>query len=63
VVAFSFPQLVAGFGVSPTFFGFVVVGMIAVAFSARFVPETGGRSLEAIEELLQKRYSAGGSRT
>ena len=58
VVAFSFPQLVAGFGVSPTFFGFVVVGILAVAFSARFVPETGGRSLEAIEELLMRRYSA-----
>jgi major inositol transporter-like SP family MFS transporter len=61
VVAFSFPQLVAGFGVSPTFFGFVAVGMIAVAFSARYVPETGGRSLEAIEELLQKRYSRDGT--
>jgi major inositol transporter-like SP family MFS transporter len=57
VVAFSFPQLVARFGVSSTFFGFVVVGMLAVAFSARYVPESGGRSLEAIEELLQKRYS------
>jgi major inositol transporter-like SP family MFS transporter len=57
VVAFSFPQLVAGFGVSSTFFGFVVVGLLAVAFSARYVPETGGRSLEEIEELLQRRYS------
>jgi MFS transporter, SP family, major inositol transporter len=57
VVAFSFPQLVAGFGVSATFFGFVAVGILAVAFSARYVPETGGRTLEAIEELLQGRYS------
>jgi major inositol transporter-like SP family MFS transporter len=62
VVAFSFPQLVAGFGVSPTFFGFVVVGLAAVAFSARYVPETGGRSLEAIEELLQRRYTREGTR-
>jgi major inositol transporter-like SP family MFS transporter len=62
VVAFSFPQLVAGFGVSTTFFGFVAVGMLAVAFSARYVPETGGRSLEAIEELLQRRYTDGGMR-
>ncbi|HEV7136232.1 MAG TPA: sugar porter family MFS transporter [Steroidobacteraceae bacterium] len=59
VVAFSFPQLVAGFGVSSTFFGFVSVGILAVVFSARYVPETGGRSLEAIEELLQGRYSRG----
>src|SRR5581483_1323908 len=59
VVAFSFPQLVARFGVSSTFFGFVVVGILAVAFSFRYVPETGGRSLEAIEELLQGRYSEG----
>ena len=57
VVAFSFPQLVARFGVSSTFFGFVVVGILAVAFSFRHVPETGGRSLEAIEELLHGRYS------
>jgi major inositol transporter-like SP family MFS transporter len=58
VVAFSFPQLVARFGVSSTFFGFVVVGILAVAFSFRYVPETGGRSLEAIEELLRGRYAA-----
>jgi MFS transporter, SP family, major inositol transporter len=58
VVAFSFPQLVAGFGVSSTFFGFVLVGIVAVAFSFRYVPETGGRTLEAIEELLHERYSA-----
>jgi major inositol transporter-like SP family MFS transporter len=63
VVAFSFPQLVARFGVSSTFFGFVVVGIAAAAFSFRYVPETGGRSLEAIEELLQQRYSRNGTRT
>jgi major inositol transporter-like SP family MFS transporter len=57
VVAFSFPQLVARFGVSSTFFGFVAVGILAVTFSSRYVPETGGRSLEAIEELLQRRYT------
>ena len=62
VVAFSFPQLVAGFGVSSTFFGFVLVGILAVAFSARYVPETGGRTLEAIEELLQRRYTREGTR-
>jgi major inositol transporter-like SP family MFS transporter len=57
VVAFSFPQLVAGFGVSSTFFGFVLVGIVAVAFSFRYVPETGGRTLEAIEEFLHARYT------
>ncbi|MGH8288235.1 MAG: sugar porter family MFS transporter [Steroidobacteraceae bacterium] len=61
VVAFSFPQLVAGFGVSSTFFGFVLVGIVAVAFSYRYVPETGGRTLEAIEELLHRRYAARGA--
>jgi major inositol transporter-like SP family MFS transporter len=59
VVAFSFPQLVAGFGVSSTFFGFVAVGTLAVAFSARYVPETGGRPLEEIEEVLRRRYAGG----
>ena len=57
VVAFSFPQLVAGFGISSTFFGFVVVGILAVAFSLRHVPETSGHSLEEIEELLRARYA------
>ena len=61
VVAFSFPQLVAGFGVSSTFFGFVLVGIVAVAFSYRYVPETGGRTLEAIEELLHQRYAQRGA--
>jgi hypothetical protein len=38
------------------------VGILAVAFSARYVPETGGRSLEAIEEFLQERYSRSDAR-
>ncbi|MDE2448605.1 MAG: sugar porter family MFS transporter [Gammaproteobacteria bacterium] len=59
VIAFSFPQLVAGSGVSATFFGFVTIGILAVTFSWRYVPETGGRSLEAIEELMQERYADG----
>lgn len=57
VVAFSFPQLVADFGISFTFFGFVAVGILAVLFSMRRVPETGRRSLEEIEELLRARYT------
>jgi hypothetical protein len=33
---------------------FVVLGMVAVTFTFRHVPETSGRSLEAIEEYFRQ---------
>ncbi len=45
-----FPTLVAGVGITGTFFLFGVVGILALAFIYTQVPETRGRTLEALEE-------------
>ncbi|WP_333737586.1 sugar porter family MFS transporter [Streptomyces sp. IBSBF 2806] len=57
VIGLVFPSLVDGIGVSPTFFLFVVAGLLSLAFVKRYVPETRGRSLEALEAELRSRYS------
>ena len=45
-----FPTLVAGVGITGTFFLFGVVGIAALIFIYTQVPETRGRTLEALEE-------------
>lgn len=45
-----FPSLVAGVGITGTFFLFAGVGVLALIFVATQVPETRGRTLEAVEE-------------
>jgi MFS transporter, SP family, major inositol transporter len=45
-----FPSLVAGVGITGTFFLFAVVGALALVFVVKQVPETRGRTLEALEE-------------
>ena len=57
VIGLVFPSLVSGVGVSATFFVFVALGVLAIAFVKRYVPETKGRSLEALEEELRDRLS------
>ncbi|HWM35520.1 MAG TPA: sugar porter family MFS transporter [Streptomyces sp.] len=56
-IGLVFPSLVSGVGVSATFFVFVAFGVLAIAFVKRYVPETRGRSLEALEEELRDRLS------
>ncbi|MER2134799.1 MAG: sugar porter family MFS transporter [Arthrobacter sp.] len=53
-VGFSFPMLMAALGISNTFFIFVALGICAVLFVKRFMPETRGLSLEEVELKLQK---------
>ena len=50
VVSLSFPILVAGIGISSTFFIFAVLNAAALIFCFTQVPETNGRSLEELEE-------------
>lgn len=53
-VALSFPILVAAFSQTPVFWGLGVVCIISMIFVYFIVPETAGRSLEAIEEDLRQ---------
>lgn len=48
-VSFSFPQIVAAFGLGVTFGIFAVLGVAAIIFVRTRVPETAGRALEDIE--------------
>jgi MFS transporter, SP family, major inositol transporter len=52
LVALVFPPLVAvmGFG---TFLVFAAIGLVAIAFNVKYLPETQGRSLEEFEESFK----------
>ncbi|WP_311769392.1 sugar porter family MFS transporter [Listeria booriae] len=49
LVGFSFPILLAHVGLSITFFMFAVLGVFAILFVKKYLPETKGHSLEQIE--------------
>jgi MFS transporter, SP family, major inositol transporter len=57
VVSLGFPVVVEDLGIAPTFFIFVVLGLLALGFVYKFVPETRGRSLENLEEQFRAQYS------
>ncbi|WP_158855331.1 sugar porter family MFS transporter [Halorhabdus sp. CUG00001] len=56
-VALSFPILTANVGPSATFWLFGVFSAVAFAFTFKLVPETKGRTLEAIENDLRDNIS------
>jgi len=64
-LALYFPTLISGVGITGSFFLFAGVGVLALIFVATQVPETRGRSLEALEEdvstgaIYQVKASAG----
>ncbi len=49
-VSLSVPILMDAIGISSTFFVFVVLGIAAIVFARRYIPETRGRSLEELEQ-------------
>jgi major inositol transporter-like SP family MFS transporter len=51
-LALFFPSLVAGIGITGSFFLFAAIGVGALLFVWTQVPETRGRSLEALEEVV-----------
>ncbi|MGV3244709.1 glucose transporter GlcP [Staphylococcus sp. 11261D007BR] len=55
LVAQLFPMLVEVLKVQQVFLIFAVIGIIALIFVIKFLPETRGRSLEEIEADLRKR--------
>ncbi|MEU9286512.1 sugar porter family MFS transporter [Streptomyces sp. NPDC048275] len=57
LIGLGFPVLVDAVGVSNTFFVFVALGVLAVTFVKRYVPETRGRTLEGLEHELKARFS------
>lgn len=52
-VGLLFPVLMAGIGLSATFFIFVILGLGAIAFVKKFLPETKDRSLEELETYFR----------
>ena len=60
IVSYTFLTLVDGLGKAGTFWLYAIVGVIAVIFFARLVPETKGRSLEQIQgDMDAKRRHVG----
>lgn len=53
MVGFGFPQLLAAIGLSSTFFVFAVLGVGAIAFATKYVPETKDKSLEDLEHYFK----------
>jgi MFS transporter, SP family, major inositol transporter len=61
-VGLFFPSLVAGIGISYTFFLFAVIGALSFLFIWTMVPETRGRTLEQLEEHFREKFGEAGSR-
>ncbi|MDO9379646.1 MAG: sugar porter family MFS transporter [Nocardioidaceae bacterium] len=57
LVALAFPPVVEAIGISSTFFIFVALGLAALVFVHRTVPETRGRSLEELEAQFRRDYA------
>lgn len=49
-VGLYFPTVIAGLGITNTFFAFGVINLVSLFFVWRAVPETQGRTLEKLEE-------------
>lgn len=56
-VGLFFPPLISWVGIGGTFFIFVMLGLGAIRFCVKYVPETRNKSLEAIEELFRSQCS------
>lgn len=56
-ISLLFPSLVEYAGISTTFFIFFALGLLSLTFVNRYLPETKGRSLEAIEAEFRRKYA------
>jgi major inositol transporter-like SP family MFS transporter len=52
-VGLLFPTLLKTFGLSGAFIIFAILGVVALMYTYKFVPETRGKSLEEIEESFR----------
>ncbi|WP_336330109.1 MULTISPECIES: sugar porter family MFS transporter [unclassified Haloarcula] len=57
LVSLTFPVLTDGVGTSATFWLFGLCSLVGLLFVYRYVPETKGRTLEAIEDDLRQNIS------
>ncbi|KAA9395856.1 sugar porter family MFS transporter [Haloarcula sp. CBA1130] len=57
LVSLTFPILTDGVGTSATFWLFGLCSLVGLVFVYRYVPETKGRTLEAIEDDLRQNIS------
>jgi major inositol transporter-like SP family MFS transporter len=60
-VGLFFPSLVAGIGISSTFFLFAAIGVLSILFIWSMVPETRGRTLEQLEEQFRQKFGEAGT--
>jgi len=60
LVAQLFPMMSKAFGIGQVFLIFAAIGIVAMIFVIKYLPETRGRSLEEIEVDLRRRASAKG---
>ncbi|GEK24291.1 putative metabolite transport protein YncC [Bacillus spizizenii] len=56
MIGFAFPILLSSAGLSFTFFIFVALGILAIGFVYKFMPETKGRTLEELEEHFRSQH-------
>lgn len=61
-IGLTFPVLLGTIGLSTTFFIFVVLGLVAIAFVRKYLPETRGRTLEELEDYFRTTYDNQGVR-
>ncbi|KAB8306307.1 sugar porter family MFS transporter [Erwinia endophytica] len=55
-IAFMFPMLLEGIGLTMTFFLFALIGIAGGIFAVFFAPETQGKTLEQIEKHFKKHF-------
>ncbi|WP_050180120.1 sugar porter family MFS transporter [Domibacillus robiginosus] len=53
LVGLSFPIMLSAVGLSGTFYIFVALGVLAIGFVAKFLPETKGLTLEQLEQKFR----------
>ncbi|WP_394236790.1 sugar porter family MFS transporter [Niallia oryzisoli] len=56
IIGLTFPMLLSSIGLSGTFFAFVAIGVLAVGFVFKYMPETSDRTLEELEEYFRAKY-------
>lgn len=57
IIGLTFPVLLGAVGLSTTFFIFVALGILSIAFIYKYMPETRGKTLEELERSFRAAYN------